>query len=122
MSITNFERTKNWLIACGKEPNAENLSVQMGCHIEELVEFLECINISDFVAAHHITEAATTLKAVASQIKKRFITAVIDTEKREEVLDALCDSEVTGNGVAFLAGFGDSRRRQNRQAGRLDGS
>ncbi|MGL4831112.1 MAG: hypothetical protein ACRCWS_00815, partial [Propionibacteriaceae bacterium] len=29
----------------------------------------------------------------------------INSSDRIEALDALCDSEVTGNGVAYLAGF-----------------
>lgn len=31
--------------------------------------------------------------------------ARINSSDRIEALDALCDSEVTGNGVAYLAGF-----------------
>jgi len=33
------------------------------------------------------------------------ITASIPKGRRAEALDAICDSEVTGNGVAYLAGF-----------------
>ncbi len=38
--MTNFQRTKAWLEACGKEPSIDNLSVQIGVHLEEFCEFL----------------------------------------------------------------------------------
>jgi hypothetical protein len=64
--LNNYERTARWLKACGKEPNQENLSLQIGCHIEEVY---------------------------------------IPTHLRDDALDALCDTDVTGNGVAYMAGF-----------------
>jgi hypothetical protein len=38
--MTNYERAEAWLKACGKEPDTENLSVLIGCHLEEFCEFL----------------------------------------------------------------------------------
>lgn len=100
--MTNFERTKNWLSACGKEPNERNLSVQIGCHIEEFVEFLQCVQVAygndtkdSCVVA--LTELAKSLKVGGINIAK------IPYGRRVDALDALCDCEVTGNGVAYLA-------------------
>jgi hypothetical protein len=39
--LTNYERTAQWLRACGK--TNDDLAVQIGCHIEELCEFLEVL-------------------------------------------------------------------------------
>lgn len=36
---------------------------------------------------------------------RHMLMASINPSDRIEALDALCDSEVTGNGVAYLAGF-----------------
>ena len=41
---SNFERTAAWLKACGKVPGPAALSVQLGCHLEEFLEFLMCID------------------------------------------------------------------------------
>ena len=41
--VSNFERTAAWLKACGKQPNAENMSVQVGCMVEEFCELLTCL-------------------------------------------------------------------------------
>lgn len=105
---SNFHRTKHWLMACGKLPSHENLSVHIGCHIESFAEFLECINLGDFFADHHLADAAFALKNIAIEIKESFLPAGIDNEKRKSALDTLCNSEVTGNAVAYLAGFDKS--------------
>lgn len=106
--MTNFERTSRWLAACGKTPgNEENLSVQIGCHIEEFAEFMSTIRPTaiheepSLIEAFHYTVLA--LEGLARAAKKG--NAKLEILHREAALDALCDSEVTGNGVAYLAGF-----------------
>ena len=106
--MTNFDRTKLWLSACGKRPSKENLSIQIGCDIEEAAEFLREV---DFDAdpdtavrlRRIILRAVEDLEFVATKIKKGEHTAILGNYER--ALDALCDREVTGNGVAYLAGF-----------------
>lgn len=101
--MTNFERTAVWLAACGKEQNDENLSVQLGCHIEELVEFLRCLRCPTDGYALLLERTTTDLEWFAGKLKSREKLAYIPTHLREQALDALCDGEVTGNGVAYLA-------------------
>lgn len=113
MSITNFERTKNWLVACGKEPTAENLSVQIGCHIEEFCEFLQCLEIHDSLAMERLDRALCILENIGAPLKLGTTLGGIELGFYANALDALCDSEVTGNGVAFLAGF-DKRTADGR--------
>lgn len=103
--MTNFQRTAAWLHACGKERNAENLSVQIGVHIEEFVEFLQALSIDDPAVEPYQIVAADLLEKVASSLKKRNCMARIEPTSRVAVLDSLCDQEVTLNGVAYLAGF-----------------
>ena len=103
--MTNFQRTAQWLAACGKEPgNTKHFSVQVGCHIEEVVELLTSIE-TDFTdeelpligtALGTLTHAAQALKAGDRHAR---------VSKPLEFLDGLCDCEVTGNGLAFLAGM-----------------
>jgi hypothetical protein len=102
---TNFRRTADWLAACGKEPsNKQHLATQIGVHLEECMELIDELIITGSVADNeNLSAAATTIKGVAHRLKQG--TTGVNIKNRAKALDALCDSEVTGNGVAFLAGF-----------------
>lgn len=102
---SNFERTASWLKACGKVPSPDTLSVQIGCHIEEFLEFLMCIDFDSSKDAESLEISIEQLQHVATGLKMGMAMAGINKSDRIEALDALCDSEVTGNGVAYLAGF-----------------
>lgn len=103
--LSNAVRTANWLEACGKMPSASDASLQIGCDIEEQVEFLEMLDLDDSGDIHLLSTAIYNLKTVATRLKKREAVACIADHNRESALDALCDREVTGNGVAYLMGF-----------------
>lgn len=105
--MTNFQRTASWLAACGKQPgNEDQFSVQLGVDIEEFIEGLACIELDLPADAMNEASAAIALLAdVAVLLKRGAAKARIVEGKRAEFLDALCDREVTGNGLAYLAGF-----------------
>jgi len=48
---------------------------------------------------------ADDLRLIATSLKKNTTQAFIKTGKEVAALDALCDTEVTGNGIAYLADF-----------------
>jgi hypothetical protein len=102
---SNYQHTADWLAACGKKiGNQSNLDVQTGCHLEELAEFLDELIVTGSPADdRYLAQASTTIKGIAHRLK----TGATGIRFRDRVgaLDALCDAEVTGNGVAFLAGF-----------------
>jgi predicted HAD superfamily Cof-like phosphohydrolase len=103
--MNNYERTEEWLRACGKEPSAENLSVQIGCHIEEFCEFLKSLRTDSEGYAKLLDRTRLDLDWFASKLKRREQSVYVPIHLRIEALDALCDTEVTGNGIAYLAGF-----------------
>lgn len=103
--VTNFDRTANWLKACGKEPNIEGLSVQIGCHIEEFCEFLRNLRTDSEGYAKLLERTCNDLEWFGSKLKRREQFVYIPVHLRTDALDALCDTEVTGNGVAYMAGF-----------------
>lgn len=103
--LTHYHRTANWLKACGKEPNPEDLVVQIGCHIEELCEFLEVLRTDKEGYGKLLDRTRNDLEWFASKLKRREVTVYIPTHLRTDALDALCDAEVTGNGVAYMAGL-----------------
>lgn len=104
--MTNYQRTARWLSACGKQPgNTQHLSTQIGCDIEELTEYLMCLRVSKDGWARLLDRLVSDLNDLGKVIKSGDLVAHIPAHLREQVLDALCDREVTANGVAFLAGF-----------------
>lgn len=105
--MTNFQRTAAWLAACGKKPgSADDFSCQAGVDIEEFLEGLSCLELNLPADAMDEARAAMGLLSdVATLLKRGTIQARIAEGKRAEFLDALCDREVTCNGLAFLAGF-----------------
>ena len=104
--MTNFQRTREWLKACGKEVgNTSHLSVAIGCHLEEFVELLRTIRTDKDGYALLLKRTIEDLDWYAGRLKSGQSIAYIEPSKRVDALDALCDCEVTGNGVAYLAGF-----------------
>lgn len=103
--MSNYQRTADWLKACGKEPSIENLSVQIGCDIEEYCEFLKTLRTDSEGYAKLLQRCIADLEWFGSKLKRREQTVHIPTHLRVDALDARCDIEVTGNGVSYLAGF-----------------
>lgn len=103
--MSNYKRTADWLAACGKKPIAEDLSVQIGCHLEEFLEFLASLNFEGAggISPANLVASSENFGRFAHDIKTGAIKASI--RDRVACLDSLCDTEVTGNGVAFLACF-----------------
>lgn len=102
--MTNFQRTADWLLACGKTPgDAQALSVQIGCDLEETAEYLLCLTTADPATRASLDSAILALQVAGLRLKAGYSLATIYKNMRAEALDALCDREVTGNGVAFLA-------------------
>jgi predicted HAD superfamily Cof-like phosphohydrolase len=105
MDISNYKRTAYWLQACGKTPCEKNLAVQIGCHLEEFCEFLATLSTGETLHDQALAACREALEQMATKAKRREIHIGIPESRREDALDALCDAEVTGNGVAYLAGF-----------------
>jgi hypothetical protein len=100
---SNFQRTKEWLIACGKEPGVQCLSVQFGCHVEEFIELLDQMRFASAADEAAVASAIPSLKYLSVNLKRGYTHCSV--LNRAEALDALCDLEVTGNGVAYLSGL-----------------
>lgn len=105
MSHSNFQRTANWLHACGKGQTVPNLSVQIGCDLEEYAEFLDCLALDSMEDQDVLNQVMADLSQLGSLLKKGVILARIPPENRVDALDARCDVEVTGNGICYLADF-----------------
>lgn len=102
---TNYQRTAAWLRACGKEPGAQALSVQVGVDLEETAELLRCLRVSKEGWSRLLERLVIDLESLGAELKRGELMAHFPNHLRTDVLDALCDREVTGNGVAYLLGF-----------------
>lgn len=109
---SNYERTKAWLTACGKQPSAEAISVQAGCMIEEFCELLSCLRTDSEGYAKLMDRTRLDLEWFAVKLKTQDQTIYIPHHLRIDALDALCDIEVTCNGLAYLAGFDKDKADQ----------
>ena len=86
--MSNFERTADWLTACGKDQSPENLSLQIGCDIEEGVEFLACIVADTQAAQFMLNKVVYDLQTLGFMFKRGEAKASIPVELREHALDA----------------------------------
>lgn len=103
--MRNYDRVSNWLKVAGKEPSVETMSVQSGVMIEEMAEFFETVHFTDNAGDGNVALQMVTaiLHKIGNELKKNG--RQLDIKDRIACLDALCDIDVTLNGVAFLAGF-----------------
>lgn len=102
--MTNYQRTAAWLQACGKV-SGDNATVQAGCVIEEVCEFLEHLTGREQGTRAVLNLAIEALERAGTLLKSGKAQVMITEEDRVGALDALCDIEVTINGMAYLAGF-----------------
>src|SRR5690606_25851396 len=98
-----IQNTKQWFEAAVPEPTENSRAVQLGCHLEEVVEMLENLafdtpqaDADASIASHYLTHLSLSLKAGDA------VPTIID---RTDHLDALCDQIVTAVGCAHMEGM-----------------
>ena len=103
--MRNYDRVSNWLKVAGKEPSVQTMSVQSGVMIEEMAEFFETVHFTDNGGDGNLAlkMVAAMMHKIGNELKKNG--GQLGIKNRIACLDALCDIDVTLNGVAFLAGF-----------------
>lgn len=96
---TGIEKTLEWFNAAIPEPTQETLCIQIGCHLEEVGEMLDAMDMSEW---------SIDIYDVANDFKNKrecFYNLVAKDINKKELLDALCDQIVTAVGVAYMMGF-----------------
>lgn len=102
--MRNYDRVSNWLKVAGKVPSGESFSVQSGVMFEEMAEFFESVYFADRLDGNVALQiVADALHKIGNELKKNG--RQLGIKDRVACLDALCDIDVTLNGVAFLADF-----------------
>jgi predicted HAD superfamily Cof-like phosphohydrolase len=102
----SIESINLWHSRARPTPDAAQFNVQLGCHLEEIVEMLEALHFTHHkfgTSAGGDMTLLTLLSEMADEMKAgRLVATVVD---RKEFLDAIADQVVTGVGAAYCAGM-----------------
>lgn len=94
---------KQWFEAAVSNPDDKAFHVQLGCHLEEVCEMLEVIGSENSLAVGMLENAYAALKDLSDSLKAGDFSVHVDD--RKELLDSICDQQVTGIGVAHMLGM-----------------
>lgn len=97
----SIESINLWHSRARPTPDAAQFNVQLGCHLEEIVEMLGTFTLTR--GAGDMRDALGALNRIAASLKANEISATITD--RKEFLDAIADQVVTGVGAAYCAGM-----------------
>lgn len=91
-----------WHKRARPEPDEKAFNVQLGCHLEEIVEMLMSLG-SKGKGEFLLWKVTYDLNTLASELKKGEVT--IELRDRKEFLDSLADQVVTAIGAGYCAGM-----------------
>lgn len=97
----SIESINLWHSRARPTPDAAQFNVQLGCHLEEIVEMLGTFELTR--GAGDMRDALEALNRIATRLKANEISATITN--RKEFLDSVVDQVVTGVGAAYCAGM-----------------
>lgn len=92
-----LQNTKSWFEAAVPAPDARARAVQLGCHLEEVVEMLESVEVSNAWLQHN---TMSCLSRLSEGLKDGSIS--ISAMLPLDYLDALADQIVTAVGCAHM--------------------
>lgn len=96
------QRIENWFRAAKPEPTLEDLSVQVGCCLEEVCELLEGLGLKDYDVHEQLNIDADHFKGKSKWAIKKL--EKLTHQQRVAITDACCDINVTTIGVLTLLG------------------
>lgn len=100
----SINETKKWFVEAVPVPNEKSSAVQFGCHLEEVVEMLENIEITANGGSKiHFDLAKGYLKRLSQDLKQGF--CQYQFKDRTAHLDSLADQIVTAVGCAHMEGM-----------------
>ena len=101
MSVDQIEL---WHRRARPKPTDADFNVQLGCHLEEVVEMFDTLDFANEEGIEYEVRATrVALNALARMLKSGELLATISD--RKEFLDSLADQVVTSVGVGYCAGM-----------------
>lgn len=99
--MSDLHITSLWFKRAVQVPTKRNLDVQVGCHLEECREMLDCVQLKG-VTGNIVLKALRLLTGfVATNLKNGAYT--LEITDRKEFLDSLADQIVTATGCGHMA-------------------
>jgi len=102
-SNCQIQRILDWFDEAKPEPSEKDFSVQLGVHIEEVVEMLNCFITEDIDIAMALGNAIHCLNVLSESLKAN--EGLVEITDPLEFLDSLNDQVVTAVGTAKFAGY-----------------
>lgn len=103
--LKGIAQTKNWFELAVPRPIPKNVTTQLGCHFEEVVEMMEGFKGTNRITQAMFTQAMISLHGLALHLKADKDGSCIEVVDRMEVLDGICDQQVTGTGLGHMLGL-----------------
>lgn len=92
-------QTQKWFEVAVPNPTSKNISTQIGCHLEEVVEMLDVLQTKYPGYKNKLDDARKHLRFISNLLKQEEGSFFIKEEDRKELLDSLADQIVTATGV-----------------------
>lgn len=96
-----LQDTLDWFKEAMPNPDIKNFNVQVGCHLEEVVEMITELHTDNDIGKHHLARAIVYLNALAEYMKRNHH-FVIKMGKRHDFADAVVDQTVTAAGINYI--------------------
>ena len=93
-----------WFSKAVPNPTQANKRVQIAVHIEEFAEMFSGIAADDETAARLLSELKESAEKTSEYLKAN-AHVNIRVDDPVELLDSLCDQQVTANGVGWMFGY-----------------
>lgn len=97
--------TQNWFIKAVPTPTSKNISTQIGCHLEEVVEMLEELAPLTQNGDVILNTAICALERLAESMKESDKEVYAPNSNRLAILDSLADQIVTATGIGTFLGM-----------------
>lgn len=98
-------QTQKWFEVAVPNPTSKNISTQIGCHLEEVVEMLDVLQTKYPGYKNKLDDARKHLRFISNLLKQEEDSFFINEEDRKELLDSLADQIVTATGVGTFLGM-----------------
>lgn len=96
-ALTGLNRTKQWFEQAIPEPTIEQACIQVGCHLEEIEEMLEEINLGGEPAQREVLIESQNFKNQSDYYMNKLQDVI-----PERLLDSLVDQIITAVGVGHM--------------------
>ena len=99
------DNTVNWFKQAKPNPTAKDIYVQIGCHLEEVCEMLQALNLTVTPAYRELKALSDEYKQLAKECLNKDLERVVESWDKLALLDSLADQCVTSVGVGYMLNF-----------------